>query len=362
MSATIDRQATFSGTREAEGRLAIDGERLAAWLAPRVPGFAGPLTARQFKGGQSNPTYLIGTPGASYVLRRKPPGPLLASAHAIDREYRVISALAGKGFPVPRPLAWCEDESVIGSAFYLMSHVAGRVFWEPAMPGSTATERAGVYDAMNATLARLHLFDPAELGLSDFGRPEGYVARQIARWSKQYRASETDVIPEMDRLIAWLPDHVPESGRVALVHGDYRLDNLIVAPDRPQVLAVLDWELATLGDPVADAVYHFMTWVMPPPRAGGGVGTLIGHDLAALGIPALEDYAAAYARRVGLSEIPHFDLYMAYNLFRLAAILQGIAGRVRDGTAASEKAAAMGEEVRPLAAAALAFASRAGAP
>lgn len=357
----LDRQTAFGGTRQPPAALAFDPQRLSDWLAPRVEGLIGPLTVRQFKGGQSNPTYRIETPGRLYVLRRRPPGALLASAHAVDREFRVLSALAATGFPVARPLVHCTDEAVIGTEFYLMEHVEGRIFWDPAMPGSDPEERAGIYDAMNATLARLHSFDPAELGLADFGRAEGYVARQVRRWGQQYRASETHTVPEMDRLIAWLPDHVPTGTRAALVHGDYRLDNLIIAPGKPQVAAVLDWELATLGDPIADAVYHFMTWVMPRAPDGSGTGSLMGLDLAALGIPDLDAYAGAYAKRAGLAEIPHLETYLAYNFFRLAAILQGIAGRVRDGTAVNENAAHMSRQVRPLAAAGWDWARKAGA-
>jgi aminoglycoside phosphotransferase (APT) family kinase protein len=229
------------------------------------------------------------------------------------------------------------------------------------MPGAAPSERAAVYDAMNDTLARLHSFDPAAIGLADFGRADGYVARQVRRWSENYRASETDSVPEMDRLMAWLPEHVPPSPRAALVHGDFRLDNLILAPDSPKVLAVLDWELATLGDPIADFVYHLMTWVMPRSETGAGTGTLAGLDLEALGIPKLEAYADAYAQRMGLAGIPSLDVYLAYNLFRMAAILQGIAGRAREGTAANANAALMGTQVRPLAATAWAFAQKAGA-
>ena len=356
-----DRQEAYAGTRPVPEHLAFDEARLAAWLKPRVPGFEGPIAARQFKGGQSNPTYLLETPERKYVLRRKPPGKLLASAHAVDREHRVLHALHEQGFPVAAPLAYCDDETVVGTPFYVMAHVEGRVFWDPAMPGSTREERAGVYDAMNETIARLHAFDPAALGLSDFGRAEGYVARQIRRWSEQYRASETETIPEMDRLIEWLPDNVPPTTRPALVHGDFRLDNLIVHPDKPRVLAVLDWELATLGDPNADFVYHLMTWVMPRPEKGGGTGSLQGLDLDALGIPRMEAYADTYARRMGIGHIASFEALMAYNLFRFAAILQGIAGRVRDGTATNPNAATMASEVRPLAAAAWGWAQRVGA-
>ncbi len=357
----LSRQEAFSGTKEVPEKLAFDTGALEAYLQPRVPGFAGPVAARQFKGGQSNPTYLITTPGRAYVLRRKPPGKLLASAHAVDREYRVLTALHGQGFPVAKPLVLCEDDSVIGTAFYVMSHVEGRVLWDPGLPDCVPSERRPIYDAMNDTIARLHAFDPAAIGLADFGKAEGYVARQVRRWSEQYRLSETQEIPEMNRLMAWLPDHVPPTSRAALVHGDYRLDNLILHPSEPRVAAVLDWELATLGDPNADFVYHLMTWVMPRSDTGGGTGTLLGRDLAALGIPAMEDYAAQYARRMGLGEIPHFETLLSYNLFRLAAILQGIAGRVRDGTATNANAAAMAKEVRPLAVAAWDWAQRAGA-
>ena len=358
---TVDREAAYSGTKEVPPALAFDLARLAGWLTSRVAGFAPPLDVRQFKGGQSNPTYLLSTPARRFVLRRKPPGKLLASAHAIDREFRVLSALYREGFPVAEPFVFCGDESIIGTPFYVMAHVEGRVFWEPSMPGSCPAERGAVYDAMNATIARLHAFDPAAIGLEDFGRPQGYVARQVKRWSEQYRLSETEAIPEMDRLIAWLPDHVPAAARPALVHGDYRLDNLIIGGDRPEVMAVLDWELAALGDPHADFVYHLMTWAMPRAQSGGGTGSLIGLDLRDLGLPDLETYAASYARRRGLAEIPHFDTYMAYNFFRLAAILQGIAGRVRDGTATNENAALMATEVRPLAAAGWEWAQKGGA-
>ncbi len=355
----LNRQEAFSGTKEVPAPLAFDTAALAAWLQPRVADFRGPAEVRQFKGGQSNPTYLVTTPERRYVMRRKPPGKLLASAHAVDREFRVLSALHAQGFPVAEPLVYCADEAVIGTAFYLMGHVDGRVIWDPTIPGSNPAERAAIYDAMNATIARLHAFDPAAIGLGDFGKAEGYVARQVRRWSEQYRLSETESIPEMDRLMAWLPDRVPPTSRPALVHGDFRLDNLILHPGEPRVTAVLDWELATLGDPNADFVYHLMTWVMPRSETGGGTGTLVDLDIASLGIPSMAAYADSYARRMGLGEIPHFETLMAYNLFRLAAILQGIGGRVRDGTAANANAAAMAREVRPLAVAAWDWAQRA---
>jgi aminoglycoside phosphotransferase (APT) family kinase protein len=360
--ASIDRQATFSGTKEVASTLAIDAARLEAYLAARLADFRGPLAVRQFKGGQSNPTYLLETPACRYVLRRKPPGKLLPSAHAVDREFRVIGALHSQGFPVAAPLLYCEDAEVAGTPFYLAAYVEGRVVWEPHMPGAEPSERAAVYDAMNATLARLHSFDPAALGLADFGRGENYVARQVERWSKQYRASETGRIEEMERLIAWLPAHLPPPAPMRLVHGDYRLDNIILAPSAPQILAVLDWELSTLGDPLADLAYHLMQWDMPPSETGAGVGTLLGHDLAHLGIPARAAYVDAYVVRTGLDPRPHLPVYLAYNFFRLAAILQGIVGRVRDGTATSANAAAMAPLVRPLAVRAWAFAREAGAP
>jgi aminoglycoside phosphotransferase (APT) family kinase protein len=358
---SIDRQATFSGTREVASALALDVARLEAFLAARLPDFKGPLTVRQFKGGQSNPTYLLQTPARRYVLRRKPPGKLLPSAHAVEREFRVIGALHAQGFPVAAPVLYCDAAEVAGTPFYLMEHVEGRVIWEPHMPDAEPSERAAVYDAMNAVIARLHSFDPAALGLMDFGRGENYVARQVERWSKQYRASEIDRIEDMERLIAWLPSHLPPPAPVRLVHGDYRLDNIILARSEPKILAVLDWELSTLGDPLADLAYHLMQWDMPPSETGAGVGTLVGHELERLGIPARGAYVDAYVERTGLDPRPHLAVYLAYNFFRLAAILQGIVGRVRDGTATSENAAAMAPLVRPLAAKAWDFARAAGA-
>jgi aminoglycoside phosphotransferase (APT) family kinase protein len=359
--AQIDRQATFSGTKDVAGPLAFDVEKLRAYLEPRVAGFAGPLRVHQFKGGQSNPTYLLETPGQRYVLRRKPPGQLLPSAHAVDREFRVIDALHATGFPVAQPVLLCNDTAVVGTPFYVMAYVEGRVFWEPHMPGAARSERAAVYDAMNTTLARLHSFDPAALRLADFGRGENYVARQVERWSKQYRSSETEKIDEMERLIAWLPLHLPPPSAVRLVHGDYRLDNLILSPSEPKILAVLDWELSTLGDPLADFTYHLMQWDMPPSESGAGTGTLVDFDLAALGIPARSAYVDAYVARTGLDPRPLLPVYLAYNFFRLAAILQGIVGRARDGTATSENAVAMAPLVRPLAGKAWQFACEAAA-
>jgi aminoglycoside phosphotransferase (APT) family kinase protein len=358
----IDRQAVFSGTKEVADTLRFDVERLETHLAARIPLFSSPLSVRQFKGGQSNPTYLLDTPTRRYVLRRKPPGKLLPSAHAVDREFRVLRALHAHHFPVAEPLLYCDDVTVVGTPFYVMAFVAGRVFWEPDMPRCDPAERAQVYDAMNATLARLHSFDPTALGLADFGRAENYVARQIERWSKQYRASETEKIAEMERLITWLPAHVPPAGPARIVHGDYRLDNIIIAADTPEVLAVLDWELSTLGDPLADFTFHLMQWHMPPDEGEGvGVGSLVGHDLPELKVPSAADYVASYVERTGLDPRPHLATYLAYNFFRLAAIFQGIVGRVRDGTATSAYAPSKAQLVRPLAAKAWSFALEAGA-
>ena len=356
----IDRQIAFSGTKDVSMQLRFDPALLEAHLKRQVPGFTGPLAVRQFKGGQSNPTYLLLTPQGRYVLRRKPPGKLLPSAHAIDREFRVISALHAQGFPVPQPVHYCADEKIVGTPFYVMAFVEGRVFWNPEMPGSNPTERGKVYDAMNATIAKLHSFDPAAIGLSDFGKGEKYIARQVERWSRQYRASETQAIDEMERLIDWLPDHLPPPGPVRLVHGDYRLDNMILS-DSDQVLAVLDWELSTLGDPLADFTYHLMQWHMPPDEHGAGTGTLVGFNLEMLGIPAAMDYVESYRARTGLDPRPHLPTYLAYNFVRIAAILQGIAGRVRDGTATSEHAGLKALMVRPLAQTAWRFAREAGA-
>ena len=361
MSGGIDRQSAFTGTKPASGALALDQQRLAAWMADHVCGFEGPLAISQFKGGQSNPTYRLDAGSGSYVLRRKPPGDLLPSAHAVDREFRVKQALGRAGFPVPHVQALERDEAVIGSMFYVMDFTPGRVIWEPHMPGGEPGERRAVYDAMNRTLADLHRIDPEAAGLGDFGRPEGYVARQVRRWSKQYLASTEAPITEMDRLIAWLPDNLPPEGPARIVHGDYRLDNLILAPEENRVAAVIDWELSTLGDPLADFTYHLMQWLMPVSSTGAGTGSLIGHDLAALGIPAMETYIAAYEARTGFSVMPHLPAYFAYNFFRMAAILAGIVARERAGNAANENARLMEGEVRPLAETAWAFAQQTAA-
>jgi aminoglycoside phosphotransferase (APT) family kinase protein len=359
--AVIDRQTAFSGTKDVAEPLRFDAARLEYYLTAAVPGIRGPFAVRQFKGGQSNPTYLIETPWRRFVLRRKPPGKLLPSAHAVDREFRVIAALHRHGFPVPEPILYCDDPGVVGTAFFVMGFVAGRIFWEPHLPDSHPAERAAIYDATNATIARLHSFDPATIDLADYGRGDNYVGRQVERWSKQYRASETETIDDMERLIEWLPSHLPPPGPVRLVHGDFRLDNIVIAADSPGVLAVLDWELSTLGDPLADFCYHLMKWHMPADDSGAGTGSLTGSDLTALGIPSMAHYVDSYVARTGLDPRPHLPVYLAYNFFRVAAILQGIAGRVRDGTATSEHAAAKAMMVRPLAEAAWSFARKAGA-
>jgi aminoglycoside phosphotransferase (APT) family kinase protein len=347
----------------------LDLAALERHLGAHLPGFAGPITLERFAGGQSNPTFKLITPGRTHVMRSKP-GPaarLLPSAHAIEREFRVMQALAGSGVPVARMELLCEDESVIGRAFYLMEFIDGRVLWDPTLPGMAPPERAALYDEMNRVLAALHSVDVTAAGLADYGRPGNYFERQIGRWSKQYLASITDPIPEMDRLIEWLPAHIPASARdeglVSVVHGDYRLDNLIFHPTEPRVLAVLDWELSTLGHPMADFSYHAMAWRIPP-GVFRGIG---GADLAALGIPAEADYIQRYLQRVRLpggrtldwaTLAPDWNFYLAYNMFRIAAILQGIARRVVDGTASSAQAREAAAGARPLAELAWAHAQR----
>ena len=356
-----DRQETFSGTKDVGAAHAFDVKTLEAYLADRIEGFQTPLEVRQFKGGQSNPTYQLVTPNRKYVMRRKPPGKLLPSAHAVDREFKVISALYPTGFPVAKPYLLCEDESITGTMFYVMDCVEGRVLWESTLPGMDKTQRWATYDAMNETLARLHNLDHVKIGLEDFGKPTAYVARQVARWTKQYQLSETEKIEEMDKLIDWLPRHLPAEGRPSVVHGDYRLDNMILHPTEPKVLAVIDWELATIGDPLADFTYHLMQWMMPPGGSSAGTQSLITADFGALGIPSMEQYVKMYCERTGRSETPNMDYYAAYNFFRLAGILQGIVGRVRDGTAANANAAQNAAAVRPLAMRAWHYAQRAGA-
>lgn len=337
-----DRQQVFAGTREVKERHRFDEARLQAYLERNVEGFRGDLTVREFKGGQSNPTYLLAAGGARYVLRRKPPGHLLPSAHAVDREYRVLTALMDTPVPSPRTYCLCTDESVIGTWFFVMEYVEGRVIWEPRMPGFTPGERAAVWDSMVESLAALHSVDWRGRGLADFGKPGNYFARQISRWSKQYIASETEKIAEMDRLIEWLPAHIPAGDdQTTLIHGDFKLDNTILHPTEPRLVAILDWELCTLGHPLGDLTYLCMPWWQD--AVYGGI------DHAALGIPTEKELIDAYCRRTGRAGIDDWDFYVAYNFFRAAAICQGIGGRVRDGTAASEHATMMAALVRPLA-------------
>ncbi len=335
----------YTGTMPVREPHRFDVARLVPWLEAHVPDCRGPVVVEQFKGGQSNPTYLLNAGGERLVLRRKPPGKLLPSAHAVDREFRIIAALAKTDVPVARAYALCLDESVIGTAFYIMGYVEGRVFWEPTLPDLPRAERHAIYDALNDVIARLHRVDYETLGLADFGRPGNYVRRQLDRWTKQYRASETETIEAMNRLIEWLPAHVPEDEETRIVHGDYRLDNVIFHPREPRILAVLDWELSTLGNPLSDFAYHMMSWRLGQAAYRG----LAGHDLAALGIPAEDEYRRLYCLRTGRSEIAHLDFYMAYNMFRLAAILQGIMGRVVEGTAANARARETGARARAIA-------------
>ncbi len=337
----------FEGTMPVAERQQFDVAVLANYLRDRLPDTKGELTVEQFRGGQSNPTFLLRYASRSYAMRCKP-GPaarLLPSAHAIEREFRVLDALAATEVPVPAVYCLCEDESIIGRAFYVMEFVSGRVLWDQSLAGLTRDDRGAIYDEMNRVIALLHSIDFAAIGLADFGRPGNYFARQIARWSKQYKASETTPIPEMDRLIEWLPEHIPAGEESSIVHGDYRLDNLVFDPTRPRVLAILDWELSTIGHPLADFSYHCMGYHIAPGQFRG-IGGL---DHVALGIPTEAQYIARYCERTGRQGIDHWDFYMAYNMFRLAGILQGIMKRVVDGTAASEKARDAGARAAPLA-------------
>ncbi len=353
-----------TGTRPVAEQHRFDIAALEAYLHQHLPGFEGPLSVEQFKGGQSNPTYKLTTPGRSYVMRAKP-GPvakLLPSAHAIEREFTVMKALHGTAVPVARMHVLCDDESVIGRAFYIMEYVEGRVLWEQSLPSLNPAERGAIYDEMNRVIAALHSVDFRERGLADYGKPGNYFERQIARWTKQYQASITQPIEAMDRLIEWLPAHIPDSARdesqVSIVHGDYRLDNLIFHPSEPRVLAVLDWELSTIGHPLADFSYHCMSWHIPP-GSFRGIGGL---DLASLGIPDEREYVRRYCERTGRADpdavMADWNFYLAYNLFRIAGILQGIAKRVEDGTASSAQARQAGAGARPLAEMGWRFATR----
>ncbi|BBL24255.1 MULTISPECIES: phosphotransferase [Comamonas] len=354
----------FVGTKPVSDTHAFDMAALTAWMQQHVEGFAGPLQAEMFKGGQSNPTYKLVTPGRSYVMRSKP-GPvakLLPSAHAIEREFKVMRGLAGTQVPVPHMYALCEDESVIGRAFYIMEFKEGRVLWDQSLPEMTPTQRGAYYDELNRVIAALHTVDFAAQGLADYGKSGNYFERQIGRWSKQYVASITQPIPEMDKLMAWLPANLPDSARdeskVSIVHGDYRLDNVMFHATEPRAVAVLDWELSTLGHPLADFSYHCMAWHIPS-TLGRGIGGL---DLAALGIPSEAEYQRRYCERTGLATPEQlqadWNFYLAYNMFRIAAILQGIAKRVEAGTASSAQAKASGDTARPMAELAWSYAQK----
>ena len=345
----------FLGTRPVSDQHAFDSNALTAWLEKNIPGFAGPLQVEMFKGGQSNPTYKLNTPGKSYVMRAKP-GPvakLLPSAHAVEREFAVMHGLQDTGVPVPHMYGLCEDESVIGRAFYIMECMQGRVLWDQSLPGMSNAQRGAIYDEMNRVISALHKVDFAARGLSNYGKPGNYFERQIGRWSKQYTASITQPIPEMDLLMEWLPKNIPAMARndnmVSIVHGDYRLDNLMFAPEQEKIIAVLDWELSTLGHPLADFSYHCMAWHIPP----GSFRGIAGLDFAALGIPSEEEYIRRYCERTGLATPEQlkadWNFYMAYNMFRIAAILQGIAKRVEAGTASSSQAVSSAAGARPLA-------------
>lgn len=347
---SIDLQSSFSGTRPVAPAHAFDVERLAGWMREHVEGFNGNVNVEQFKGGQSNPTFLLESAGARYVLRRKPPGELLPSAHAVEREYRVIRALAQTDVPVAKAYALCEDAGVIGSPFYLMEYVEGRIFWDAALPDMTRGARAAIYGEMNRVIAALHSVDPDAIGLSDYGRTGNYIERQVARWTRQYRASETERIEAADKLIDWLPKHIPQGDERRIVHGDYRLDNVIFHPHEARILAVLDWELSTLGHPLVDFAYHCMIWHM---QAGARRG-LVGLDMATLGIPDEKTYLKRYLEnvaRASKSTAPEADwgYYLVFNMFRLVGILQGVMARALQGNASNALALETGRRTRPLA-------------
>lgn len=352
------RQDKFTGTKVVQSHLRFDATRLESWLQAHVEGFEGPLEVREFKGGQSNPTYQLVTPSQRYVLRRKPPGELMPSAHQVDREFRVMHQLHPAGFPVPQTYALCEDDSVIGTMFFVMEMVDGRILWDLSLPDMQPAERAATYDAVLQTLVHLQSLDYREVGLEGFGKTTDYMARQIHRWSKIYVASETSKIPRMDELNAWLPNNIPDSQDVCIIHGDYRLDNMVLHPTEPRVIAVLDWELSTLGHPLGDFSYHMAPWIIP--AVDERVSSLDELDLPTLGIPTKEQYITRYCELRGIPEIPNLDFYYAYTVWRLAAIYQGIIKRVQDGTAASSEAPSTTDIVEQFSERAWEFAQRAG--
>ncbi len=347
----------FTGLSDTPEHLMFDEASLHAYLLENVDGYAGPLSVQKFKGGQSNPTYLLETPGQKYVLRRKPPGKLLPSAHAVDREYKVMTALHDTGFPAPKTYALCEDDAIIGTAFYVMDFVEGRIFWDSTLNDVAREQRRPIYEAAVDTLALLHTTDYKKAGLQDFGKEGSYFERQIGRWSKQYQNSATDDIKAMNDLISFLPTAVPASDQTSIVHGDFRLDNMIVHPSEPRALAVLDWELSTLGHPMADFTYYLMTWNFPPGMRGG----LAGQDLDQLNIPTLDEVVERYCAKTGQESLPNLDYCLAYNMFRLAAIIQGVYARALQGNASSEKGISLGKTVEPLAQLAWSHAKKAGA-
>jgi len=352
-AAEQEREALNTGTKPVAESHRFDEAALARWMTANVAGYEGPLEVRQFKGGQSNPTYQLITPGKKYVLRRKPPGKLLPSAHAVDREYKVITALGTTGFPVAKTYGLCVDDAVIGTWFYIMDMVEGRILWDQSLPQCQPAERHAIFMDKIKTLAELHNTDYEAIGLAEFGRPGNYMGRQVERWTKQYKASETTLIPEMERLIEWLPATLPAQERTSIVHGDYRLDNMIFHPTKPEVIAVLDWELSTLGEPLADFTYLLMNWV------NGSISLI--PDQKAHGIPTIEETVDYYCSLTGRSGLHDLDWFFSYNAFRLAGILQGIVGRVRDGTANSPHAAQQADRVVSLAQASWKFAQKAGA-
>jgi aminoglycoside phosphotransferase (APT) family kinase protein len=359
MADTPAAQDLFSGTKPVAESHRFDEARLLVWMQANVEGFKGPMEVRQFKGGQSNPTYQLVTPTKKYVMRRKPPGNLLPSAHAVDREFMAINALYPLGYPVARPYGLCMDESVVGTIFYVMDNVEGRILWDGTLPDYKPAERRAIYEAKVKTFADLHNVDWKKAGLEGYGKEGDYIARQIHRWTKQYKMSETMQIPEMEKLIDWLPKNIPPGETTTIVHGDYRLDNMVLHPTEPRVAAVLDWELCTLGDPIADFSYHLMNWIMPPGDSTRGSIMAI-KDLKAWGIPTMEEYVALYCGHRGIKGLPDLNFYFSYNAFRLAGILQGIVGRVRDGTANSAHAESNAQRVVPLARFSYEYAKRAG--
>jgi aminoglycoside phosphotransferase (APT) family kinase protein len=347
MTESTNAADQFSGTKPIEEKHQFDIGRLEDYLKAHLDGFEGPLEVSQFRGGQSCPTYSLSSPSGKYVLRRKPPGKLLPSAHAVDREFRVMSALSAQGFPVPKPALLCEDEDVVGTIFYVMEFVEGRVFWDPSMTELDPSFRREAYGDMARMMARLHTYNVADIGLGDFGRPGNYFARQVGRWSKQYVASATESVVEMDRLMEWLPESNPADDTACLVHGDYSLHNVLFHPTEPRIVAILDWEISTLGHPLGDLSYNTLIWYGP--RFDGGMATLTGQDCAALSVPSLEEYLAVYCEAAGRDSVADMAWYRAYNMFRLACIYQGIVGRVRDGTAANPHAMELAERIKPLA-------------